>query len=216
MSFCDNLKAGVLDKWNEAINHRFYTSLWSGTLPTSVLSTYLSQDALFVDDLISLLGGAVSNCDQPQPRIALAKQLGFIASDECDYFTRALTSLNAPRFPEILPVTQKFRDLINEARVAGYAETISLLLAAEWVYLDWATRGDGRDGGEKEPADWSCREWIELHRGEGFESWVELLKDETERVAGMSDEETRRRMREVFERCVELEIEFLEQAYAGK
>lgn len=206
MSFTADLRSRTNETWTKATTHRFVDELWKGTVEKSVLSTYLSQDALFVDTFIALMGAAVSHSDSPDARVKLARQLGLVATDEDGFFTRALEHLQCkPATP--LPPTKAFIDLMNEAR-GDYASALTVLLVAEWLYLDWATQEE-----RQTPEDWICTGWIDLHRGEWFEVWVELLKSETDRVAAASDEATRRRMGELFERAVELELEFFDAAY---
>lgn len=199
--------------WSASVSHRFVTSLWAGTLPPTVMARYLAQDYLFVDAFIALMGAAVSHADRARPRLLIARQLGLIANDEDGFFVRALQELQPSALDPTTPTTPLaptagFLDLMDDAR-ASYAEALTVLLVAEWLYLDWASPSPSLPM----PKDWVGAEWIELHRGEGFEKWVELLKDETDRVAEAADEETRRRMADVFGRAVELELAFFDAAF---
>lgn len=208
MSFSSELQKRTNATWSKAVTHRFVDELWAGTVSDAVMRTYISQDFLFCDAFLALMGGAVSNCDSPRPRVLLARQVGFVSTDEDSYFLRAIKHLNAPESPEPRAPTQGFLKLIDEARRAGYAETLVVLLVAEWLYLDWGTRP-----GHATPGNWLYDEWIELHRGEAFERWVELLKSETDRVAAKADAATRERMGKFFVRAVDLELAFFDAAY---
>jgi thiaminase/transcriptional activator TenA len=172
------------------------------------MTTYLAQDYLFVDTFVALMGAAVSHSDSPSARMKIARQLGFVANDEDSYFLRALERLQAPP-AKAQPVTQAFIDLMSSAR-ADYASALVVLLVAEWLYLDWATPTPT----PAVPTDWLYSEWIDLHRGTGFENWVALLKDELDRVASTADEAAKARMAGLFETAVRLELAFFEAAYA--
>ncbi|MEJ2870041.1 TenA family protein [Actinomycetospora sp. OC33-EN08] len=185
--------------WDAAVGHRFVDELGAGTVDDAVLARYLAQDALFLDAFVALLGAAVAAADRPGPRMVVARQLGLVAGDEDDYFARALARLGVDAPAEPLAPTSGFLALMDGSRrSADYATAMTVLLVAEWLYLDWAQRvGD-------EPADWLYAEWIALHRGPAFAAWVAFLRAEVDRVG--ADEQA-------FARAVELELAFFDAAY---
>ncbi|GMK54968.1 hypothetical protein CspeluHIS016_0200240 [Cutaneotrichosporon spelunceum] len=218
------LRNAHTDAWVASTSHRFVRDLWAGVVPDPVMRRYLSQDYLFVDAFVALMGAAVSHSDSAGARLTIARQLGMVANDEDGYFVRGLTRLD-PDFKASAPpssqdalvghtaytphaATAGFLRLMDEAR-ASYAAALTVLLVAEWLYLDWATPVPT----PPTPADWLYAEWIELHRGPAFEAWVQLLRNEFDRVAAAADEETRKGMEELFARAVKLELEFFDAAY---
>ncbi len=208
MSFSDELRTRTAATWEAATGHRFVDELWTGTVDDAVLARYLAQDALFLDRFVALLGEAVAAADNSGARMAIARQLGLVAGDENDYFARALARLGVTTPATPLPPTQGFLDLMDDARRSGaYGCVLTVLLVAEWLYLDWAARP------EPSPRDWLHREWIDLHRGSAFANWVELLRAETDRVAAATDDAGRESMAGVFTRAVELELAFFDAAY---
>lgn len=60
MTFSSDLRMRTDSTWTAAVQHRFIDALWAGTVPDAVLSTYLSQDFLFVDAFVALLGEQAS------------------------------------------------------------------------------------------------------------------------------------------------------------
>ncbi|WP_433560217.1 TenA family protein [Pseudonocardia xinjiangensis] len=199
--------------WDAAVGHRFVTEIWRGQVPPPVLTTYLVQDHQFVDAFVALMGAAVATADRPEARIVHARQLGVVAGPENDFFARALDVLDVPlpdrTEPELLAPTVGFIELMDTARrSADYASCLTVLLVAEWVYLDWATRPDAT--APDEPLQ---REWIELHRGSAFETWVEFLRSEFDRVATGLEPADREQVRELFTRTVDLELAFFDAAY---
>ncbi|MDD7939395.1 TenA family protein [Actinomycetospora lutea] len=209
MGFSEHLRAATAPTWEAATGHRFVAELWAGTIDDAVLARYLVQDALFLDRFVALLGAAVASADRTGPRLAIARQLGTVAGEEDDYFGRALHRLGATAPVEPLAPTRGFLEIMDEARRSGsYPEVLTVLLVAEWLYLDWAARP------QPSPRDWLHREWIDLHRGSAFAAWVELLRTETDRVAQDADAATRERMGELFRRTVDLELAFFDAAYS--
>ncbi|WOO83301.1 Protein PET18 [Vanrija pseudolonga] len=222
MSFTTTLRQRADAPWTAAVSSRFVRELWAGTLPDTVLATYLAQDSLFVDTFVALIGTAIATADLPRVRIRHARQLGLVANDEDGYFDRALRRLRTRGAgglgdaaasdvdPSPLAPTEGFLRLMAEARDSqSYALALTVLLVAEWLYLDWGNLA------LPTPPDWLHADWIDLHRGPGFETWVQLLKDETDRVAELVDAGTRARMEEMFERAVGLERDFFDVTYAA-
>ena len=196
-----------------AVGHRFVIDIWRGQVPPSVLTTYLVQDHQFVDAFVALMGAAVATVDRSEARIVHARQLGVVAGPENDFFARALDVLDVPlpdrTEPVLLAPTAGFIELMDTARrSADYASCLTVLLVAEWLYLDWATRPDAT--APEEPLQ---REWIDLHRGSAFETWVEFLRTEFDRVALGLEPADRERVRELFVRTVDLELAFFDAAY---
>lgn len=210
MGFADELRATHAETWDAAVGHRFVGELWAGTLDDVVLARYLVQDLQFLDSFVALLGAAVATSDRPGSRLVLARQLGLVAGDEDDYFTRALDRLGVTErgAPELLAPTRDFLELMDTARrSADHGVVVTVLLVAEWLYADWAARDAAV------PPDPLHADWIELHRGPAFTAWVAFLREEVDRVATTADEAGRSRMAEVFGRAVELELAFFDAAY---
>lgn len=207
VSFSADLRAATATTWDAAVGHRFVDELWAGTVEDDVMARYLAQDVQFLDAFVALLGAAVAAADRSGPRMAIARQLGLVAGDENDYFSRALDRLGASRETERLPPTRGFLTLMDDARrTADYGTVLAVLLVAEWLYLDWASRPAGP------PPDWLHAEWIELHRGADFAAWVDLLRAEADRVAD-ADPGAHARMADAFTRAVDLELAFFDAAH---
>lgn len=213
MTFSSELRELAGPTWDAAVRHRFVHEIWQGKLPPGVLSTYLVQDNQFFDAFLALMGAAVASADSVEPRVVHARQLAVVAGPENDYFARALDALDVPLTdrtgPVLLGPTQDFIALMDLARrSADYPSCLTVLLVAEWLYLDWATRT-----GTAPPEEPIQREWIELHSGPAFEAWVEFLRSEFDRVTLALDEERRARVRDLFVRAVDLELAFFDAAY---
>ena len=209
MSFSGRMREATGPVWDAAVGHRFVDGLWSGELDRDVLTRYLAQDHQFVDAFLALLGAAVAGTDRPAARVRLARQLGLVAGPENDFFDRSLATLDAADGPVTpLAPTTAFVELMHDAAAAGYADALAVLVVAEWLYLDWASRPD-----TELPDDPVHAEWIELHRGPEFEAWVAFLRDELDRAADGLDGVRADEVAARFARAVDLELAFFDAAF---
>lgn len=208
----DALRTAAEADWAAAVDHRFIRELFAGTVDEAVLRTYVEQDYTFFTDFVALLGGCVATAPKPESKIRYAAQLGMLAADEDTYFTRALEAVggenlqrrqNAWKQP-----TRDFNRLMHDAAQSqNYAQMLTVLLVAEWLYLDWGERTD-----LGEPDSWLHLDWIELHRGDDFRSWSQFLLDELEEV-WPADKPEQGRLTNLFCECVAVERAFFDAAY---
>lgn len=211
--FTETLRAAVADDWVAATEHRFTDELASDDLDDDVFAAYLVQDYAFVGDLTAAFGAAVADAPTTDARRPYVEFLDTLTAEENDFFERAFETLDVPRSaradPDLAAPTAAFRDLLGRARrEGGYAETLAVLLPAEWAYLSWATRV-----ADAEPATDHYREWIELHVIPEFEAFVEFMRDELDAIGPELSPRRRERVAELFARTVELEVAFFDAAY---
>lgn len=210
-SFSETLREENRAGWDRAVGHRFVDELIDGTIADRRIALYLIQDYRFLDEFLTLLGGAIVAADRLEARLSFARYAGEVAGDEDDYFQRSFAALGVTdaereETPDSKAATG-FRSLMREAAESGsYPAVLAVLVVAEWLYADWASRAEGTPA----PASFVHREWIELHSGEDFAARVGYLRSELDRVRP-GDEET---AREFFRRAVALEGEFFDSAYA--
>ncbi|WP_336002826.1 TenA family protein [Halorientalis halophila] len=202
--------------WTAATEHRFTEELAAGEIADDAMARYLVQDFRFVETLASVVGYAAAQAHDTAAKAELGEFLTVVATDETDYFERSFDALDVPARertdPEPWPVTQAFEDLLlSAARDGGYAETLSVLVPVEWVYLTWADRA--ADG--ERPDRFYLDEWIEIHAVEAFADFVEWLRAELDRVGPELPDRRQRRVARNFERAVALEVEFFDAVYEG-
>ena len=209
--FTDWLRERAEPGWTEATTHRFVREVGEGTVEDSVFRRYLLQDYAFVEALVGTFGHAVGEAPTMAAKARLVSFLGVLTDDEDDYFERAFDAVNvsesASTDPNTTATTRAFDDLLYRVRSeGGYAETLAVLTAAEWV-LAWASAIEGR------PSQFYLAEWIDLHDNDGFRSFVAWLRDELDREGVAASPHRRRRIDWLFRRTVELEVAFFESAY---
>jgi thiaminase/transcriptional activator TenA len=196
--------------WDAAVDHRFVRALADGTVPDDTFARYLVADRAFVETLTGAFGRALAQAP-PDSRAPLADFLGVLTDEEDDYFERALGTLPDPTGdPAGHPTTEAFRDhLLAAADAGGYAETLAVLVPAEWCYLDWAS------GVDDPPEAFYLGEWVDLHANEAFAEFVGWLRRELDREVETLSPRREERVRERFARTVRLEADFFDAAYDG-
>jgi hypothetical protein len=63
------------------------------------------------------------------------------------------------------------------AQTRSYAAALSVLVVAEWLYLDWASRAP-----KPLPDNFVHAEWITLHDNPDFRDFVDFLRAELDRI----------------------------------
>lgn len=208
-SFTDRLREDHRQTWESAVGHRFVTELADGTVDDAVMAGYLVQDHRFLDGFLVLLGAAVAAADGLAPRLPLARFIGDVAGEENTYFLRAFDALGVSEqqrreVPDTAP-TAAFTALFREAAATGqYAAMLAVLVVAEWLYHDWASRAAGR-----RPPSFVHAEWIDLHDGPSFAGFVAFLRAELDRVGPAHREIAE----DFFGRAVAIELAFFDAAY---
>ncbi|KIC47836.1 TenA family protein [Tateyamaria sp. ANG-S1] len=212
MSATEHLKAHVADDWHAATTHAFTDALADGTLSKDKMAGYLQQDYLFVESFVRLLASAVAHAPTLADAVPGAQFLGLICGAENTYFLRALEALEVPQADEAAPETQAFQQLMDDARHSGrYEIMLSVLVVAEWLYLDWATPFEDR----ADDLPFWLGEWITLHSGAGFAGVVAYLRGQLDATWETLDDAARMEVKETFSRAVAFERAFFDAAWSG-
>lgn len=212
MSATQHLQSLVIEDWQAATHHPFTDALADGSLSREKMAGYLQQDYLFVEGFVLLLASAVAHAPSLKDAVPAAQFLGLICGPENTYFLRSLEALEVPSDASASPETIAFQQLMDQARTSGrYEVMLSVLVVAEWIYLDWATPFEGQ--AEKLPF-W-LGEWITLHSGDGFAQVVAYLRAQLDAVWKGLDDAARSDVTATFKQAVHLERAFFDAAWAG-
>ncbi|MCA3771138.1 TenA family protein, partial [Cutibacterium sp.] len=141
------LSAGRSEAWTAAINHRFVNELFSGELDDAQLSYYIIQDNQFFVPFLELLGEALVRADTVEAKLVFGRQLGMICSEESGWFEATFDELGVSQadraHPHLSEPTRSFENLMHKAvNTHHYPTVLVLLVVAEGLYLDWASRTD--------------------------------------------------------------------------
>jgi thiaminase (transcriptional activator TenA) len=208
--FTENLRTANGPVWSDAVGHRFVRELFAGAVPDAVMARYLIQDHRFLDSFLTLLGAALASADTFAAKLRFGHFIGGLSSEENTYFLRAFEALGVTEDRRAAdpdtPPTAGFKSIMREAaQTRSYVAALSVLVVAEWLYLDWASRAPNPG-----PGNFVHAEWIALHDGPGFRGFVDFLRAELDRV-GPAEAEL---CRDFFRRAVALELAFFDAAYA--
>uniref|UniRef100_A0A0G4F6R9 Thiaminase-2/PQQC domain-containing protein n=1 Tax=Chromera velia CCMP2878 TaxID=1169474 RepID=A0A0G4F6R9_9ALVE len=213
-SLSERLRAQADHQWRRATEHPMTDALADGTVPPEAMTVYLIEDHKFLDAFVVLVASVIAHAPSLKDRIPAAQFLGMVTSRENTFFERSFEALKVPqerRDKAASPTSQAFIDLmLDAAKSQNLHEMLSVLLVAEWSYLTWAERVHPKRG-QKLPF-W-CSEWIDLHRGEGFEAFVGFLRELLDRVGESLTGKEMEACRERFNRAIELEGDFWDMAW---
>ena len=210
--FTETLRTASEPVWSRAVDHRFVQELFIGAVPDAVMANYLIQDHRFLDSFLILLGAALASADTFEARLRFGRFIGMVSSGENSYFLRAFEALgvNEDRRatdPDAQP-TIGFKAIMREAAdTRSYAAALSVLVVAEWLYLDWACRAP-----QPRPANFLHAEWITVHNNPDFRRFVDFLRAELDRVGPAQTD----LCRDFSRRAVGLELAFFEAAYTDR
>jgi thiaminase/transcriptional activator TenA len=135
-----------------------------------------------------------------------------VSGEENTYFLRAFEALGVTEVrraadPDTQPSAGFKAIMRGAAETRSYAATLSVLVVAEWLYLDWAVRAP-----KPLPDNFVHAEWIRLHDNPDFRSFVDFLRAELDRVGPAQAD----LCHDFFRRAVALELSFFEAAYADR
>jgi len=210
--FTETLRAASEPGWSRAVGHRFVKELFAGAVPDGVMARYLIQDHRFLDSFLILLGAALASADTFEARLRFGRFIGMVSGGENSYFLRAFQALGVTEDrraadPDTQP-TLGFKAIMREAAATrSYAAALSVLVVAEWLYLDWASRAP-----QPLPGNFVHAEWITLHDNPDFRGFVDFLRAELDRLGPTQPD----LCRDFFGRAVALELAFFEAAYADR
>jgi len=143
--FTETLRAASEPGWSQAVGHRFVKELFTGAVLDRVMARYLVQDHRFLDSFLILLGATLATADTFEARLRFGRFIGLMSGEENTYFLRAFEALGVTEDrraadPDTQP-TAGFKAIMREAaQTHSYAAALSVLVVAEWLYLDWASR----------------------------------------------------------------------------
>ncbi|CUI48698.1 TenA family protein [Cognatishimia activa] len=212
MRVTEFLREQARDDWNVATKHPFTDALADGSLDPDLMRGYLQQDYLFVDQFVRLLATTIAHAPTLADSVPAAQFLAVITGPENTYFLRSFEALETEPHAEPTPETVAFQNLMEEARLSGrYEIMLSVLVVAEWVYLEWATPFADR----ADDLPFWLGEWITLHCGEGFEGVVEYLRSQLDKTWDGLEPHRQAMVEEYFAEAVKRERAFFDAAWAG-
>jgi thiaminase/transcriptional activator TenA len=211
--FSEYLKNYSGELWLEATNHKFTNELMNDTLKNDIFKKYIVQDYIFIESLVTLISKAIFLAPNMHSKVKWAAFIYAITSDENNYFIRSFDALNITKEEreetKLLPSINDFANLMLQISNSGsYAQILSIILAAEWIYCTWASRAK-----EPYPDRFYLSEWIILHNNIAFHKTVAWIKGELDTLALELSYIEQEEIAKLFLNLVRLEIAFFDACY---
>lgn len=193
------------------VDHRFVQDIRADRLSAEVFDRYLVIEGAFVETAIAIFAFATARTRDIAARRRLIGVLDALANEQVAYFERVLAERGIAGSPADLtePRVTAFRDgMLGIAETGGYADIVTAMFAAEWMYWTWC-----RDAARMPISDPHLRDWVELHAASEFESQARWLKAEVDRAGHGLNEAERADLVHLFGEVQGLEIAFHDAAY---
>lgn len=205
-NFTDYLLDQHQEAWQAMQQHQFVLDIERDQLPDSVFNRYLVFEGNFVATAIAIFALGVSKAPDIRQQRWLIGVLNALVDTQIAWFESVLASRGVdPRdYPDDLPDVNRFRDgMLNVAREGSYAEIITLMFGAEWMYYHWCKRVSAQP-----QKDADVRRWVEMHAEDAFFQQALWLKAELDRCAMSLSAEEKQRLSDLYGTVLQWEIDF--------
>lgn len=210
-SFSSLILSNNANEFEAMINHRFVRDIEFGRLSKDVFDRYLLIEGAFVETAIAIFGYAVAKTDDLSIRRKLIQSLDALANEQMPYFEKTLKDRNVSKNPLLLndPRVVEFRDgMLNLARDGTFAQIVTSMFTAEWMYWTWCDRVKGATF-----EDNTLKDWVLLHTTPDFEQQARWLRDQVDVISSSLTSVEQKGLISTFGHVMRLEIEFHNAAY---
>lgn len=204
--FHERLRETNRAAWEAMQAHPFVRAVEGDRLPPAAFLRYLSYERDFVATAIPIFAQALIKAPGFAEQCHLIAVLDALANSQLPYFDATFAALRATPDPagSFPPAVTAFRDHMHDiSRTGSYAEILTSMLAAEWMYATWCTRAAARPIAEPHLAH-----WVALHAAPEFAAQVAWLKRQVDEAAARVAEEERDLLARHFGNTLRLEFAF--------
>jgi thiaminase/transcriptional activator TenA len=170
--------SAVLDR---ALDLRFIKEVHTGAISDQAYADYLLIEESFVQTAARLHGLAVWDAPDQAALEHNAAAVHALTTEQKDYFraARAEWPVQANLSEAALARANHLSTFaLASARAGGYAAVMTMLFAAETLYLTWCTRA--HEEGTVRPGP--IADWVALHAREPFRGGVAALAEQVDRL----------------------------------
>ncbi len=205
--FAEWLRARNRQGWDAMIGHRFTRELAADRTPTEVFGRYLRFEHAFVRRAVTIFGQALVKAPSFDDQVHLIGVLHALAAGQDGFFERAFQTLDVASVPLPPAACALGEGALAIAETGSFEEIVSMMLAAEWMYLTWCRAAHGQ------ATDAVAAEWIALHVDPAFEAQVTWLRQTIDRRGSALSVEEQEACASIFGRMLALEIGFHDAPY---
>lgn len=210
-SFTERLLAEHQPLWLAMQQHHLVTDIEQGKLPEKVFNQYLVFEGDFVATAIAIFSYAVIKAPDIRQRRWLIGVLEALANEQIAYFERVMVKRNVTpeHYLRGAPEVYRFsQGMLRVAESGSYAQILTLMFGAEWMYYHWCSRVSRAD-----IADPDVREWVLMHAEQTFIDQASWLKAELDVCAAGVGEAERVQLSGLYAQVLQWEIDFHSAAY---
>lgn len=211
MSFTDGLLREHQALWQEMQQHRFVLDIEQDQLDEAVFNRYLVFEGNFVATAIAIFALGISKAPGIRQQRWLITVLNALVDTQIAWFedVYARRNIEPTSVPGDLPGVKRFdQGMLHTAQQGSYADIITIMFGAEWMYYHWCARV-----AESTQSDSDVRRWVELHAEQAFYQQASWLKTELDACAATLAENERQRLSTLYAEVLRWEIDFHSAAY---
>jgi len=171
-------QSGALDR---ALGMRFVREVGAGTISDRAYANYLLIEADFVRTAARLHGFAAWAAPSWAAVCRNGLALHALVTEQTDYFraTRAAWPVPARLADGAGKRAERLADFaLDAARTGGYPAIMTVLFAAETLYLTWCTHAERTGSVPSGPV----RNWVAMHAAEPFRAGVDALAEQVDLI----------------------------------
>lgn len=210
-SFTDWLLEEHQEVWHAMQYHPFVTGIEEGSLPAKVFNQYLVYEGDFVATAIGIFSYAVIKAPDIRHQRWLIGVLDALANEQIAYFERVMEKrqVTPSDYQRSAPDVSRFsQGMLRTAQNGSYAEILTLMFGAEWMYYHWCTRVS-----QSAIADPEVKDWVVMHAEKTFIDQASWLKAELDNCAAPLSEEQRQHLSALYGQVLQWEIDFHSAAF---
>ncbi len=160
LSRSERLLKAAAPVMERALRMRFVTEVTAGTISDADYADYLEIEAAFVETATRLHGLAVWSAPNRTALERNAHAVHALTTTQADYFREARAAWPVPARPGAARRAEVLsRYALDVAREGGYPAVMTMLFAAESLYLTWCTRAHEHGA----VPDGAMSAWVALH-----------------------------------------------------
>jgi thiaminase/transcriptional activator TenA len=172
---------------DRALGMRFVQEVTVGTIGDVDYADYLEIEAAFVETAARLHGLAVWDAPGWTAMERNARAVHALITEQADYFRAARAAWPVRARPDAARrATVLSQFALTSARDGGYPAVMTVLFAAESLYLTWCTRARERGDVPAGP----IADWVSLHADATFRAGVDALAAEVDALPADIPDET--------------------------
>lgn len=203
----ERLRAANRELWDAMQAHRFVRDIEADALPRAVFRRYVVYERAFVGTAILIFGHALLNAPDLAARRWLCGVLAGLGGAQFDYFDRVFATVGLPSEAGDAALPAAFDGgMLRVAAGGRYLDTLTVMLAAEWMYATWCARAHRRP-----ISDPAIAEWVQLHAEPAFLAQADWLRAQIDAAA--VDATAFERLSGLFGHALQLEIDFHSAPY---